>query len=373
VWFDLLGQLDENPVPLKVSNPLTGEEIDFLLDDGAMSTALWRFSYSESNIPAIPALIYAASQGDYAPAESALSNFLAVITGVSIGDFYSVQCRERYAISSIENFDATLDEYPETRAYWEENFIWPRSLLFSPEFCQSWGGGTVAESEYEPVVSGIPAILTVGGQDPTVDVEEATSVAESLENRFGPYVFEGIGHVVYATAECPTSMINAFIIDPTTEPDSSCLADMSLTFKIPGEAGEVALEPFTNEDMGYSTLIPTGWEEIVPGAYSRGNPALDPTILAQLSAPNETAEEFFGQILANLGVPSLPETPVRVMDSDALSWSLYLVTGDPTTMVALAESETTTYMVAMKAAADEFDGLADALLVPAIMALTPTE
>jgi hypothetical protein len=125
--------------------------------------------------------------------------------------------------------------------------------------------------------------------------------------------------------------------------------------------------------MGYSTLIPTGWEEIVPGAYSRGNPALDPTILAQLSAPNETAEEFFGQILANLGVPSLPETPVRVMDSDALSWSLYLVTGDPTTMVALAESETTTYMVAMKAAADEFDGLADALLVPAIMALTPTE
>ena len=92
-----------------------------------------------------------------------------------------------------------------------------------------------------------------------------------------------------------------------------------------------------------------------------------------MSAPNETAEEFFGQILANLGVPSLPETPVRVMDSDALSWSLYLVTGDPTTMVALAESETTTYMVAMKAAADEFDGLADALLVPAIMALTPTE
>lgn len=40
---------------------------------------------------------------------------------------------------------------------------------------------------------------------------------------------------------------------------------------------------------------------------------------------------------------------------------------------ALAESETTTYMVAMKAAGDEFDVLADALLVPAIMAFTPTE
>jgi pimeloyl-ACP methyl ester carboxylesterase len=373
VWFDVLSQLDENPVPLTVTNPFTGEEIDILLDDGAMSMALWRFSYSHSNIPAMPALIYAASQGDYAPAEGALSNFLTVITVVSIGDFYNIQCRERDAISSIENFDALLDEYPEIRAYWEENFLWPRSLLFSPEFCQSWGGGGVAESEYEPVVSSIPTILTVGSQDPTSDVQEATSIAESLENSYGPYVYDGMGHVVYAAAECPTSMINAFIIDPTTEPDASCLADMSLEFMIPGEAGEIALEPFTNEEMGYTTLIPTGWEEIVPGAYSRGNPAIDPTILAQLSAPNETADEFLGQILANLGVPSLPETPVRLLDSDTLSWSIYLVSGDPTSAVALAESETTTYMVALKAAGDEFDALADALLVPAIMAFTPAE
>jgi hypothetical protein len=61
------------------------------------------------------------------------------------------------------------------------------------------------------------------------------------------------------------------------------------------------------------------------------------------------------------------------MDSDALSWTLYLVSGDPTTAVALAESETTTYIVVMKAAGDEFDALADALLVPAIMAFTPIE
>ena len=374
VWIDVLSQLDENPVPLSVTNPFTGETFDILLDDGALSTALWRFSYSTSNVPAMPALIYAVSQGDYAPAVDAFSRFHIALSFLSLGDFYNVGCRERYPISSIENFDAILDEYPETRTYWEENFLWSRSLLFSPELCQSWGGGGVADSEYEPVVSSIPTILTVGSHDPTADVEETTLIAETLENSFGPYVYDGMGHVVYGdAAECPTSMINAFIIDPTTEPDASCLADMSLTFRIPGEAGEIALEPFTNEEMGYTTLIPTGWEEIIPGAYSRGNPAIDPTLLAQLSSPNETADEFLGQILANLGVPSLPETPVRVMDSDALSWSLYLVSGDPTTAVALAESETTTYMVAMKAAGDEFDALADSLLVPAIMAFTPTE
>ena len=104
-----------------------------------------------------------------------------------------------------------------------------------------------------------------------------------------------MGHVVYGRDECPTSMVNAFIIDPTNEPDASCLEDVSLKFMIPGEASEIALEPFANEDMGYTTLIPTGWEEIIPGAYSRGNPAIDPTLLAQLSSPNETAEAFLGE------------------------------------------------------------------------------
>jgi hypothetical protein len=198
------------------------------------------------------------------------------------------------------------------------------------------------------------------------------AIAEPLENSFGPYVYPFLSHVVFGSAACPTAMVNAFIIDPTTEPDASCIDEMGVDFDIPGEGGEIALEPFTNEDMGYSTVIPTGWNELDAGIYARGNPTLDPTILAQLSTPNETADDFLGEILANLGVAALPETPVRAMDSDALSWSLYLVSGDPTTAVALAESETTTYIVALKATAEEFDALADELLVPAIMALTPT-
>jgi hypothetical protein len=199
------------------------------------------------------------------------------------------------------------------------------------------------------------------------------AIAAGLENHFGPYHYPFLSHVVFGSHECPTSMVNAFIIDPAAEPDASCVDEMGVAFAFPGEGGEIALEPYTNEEMGYSSVIPSGWNELDPGIVARGNPAIDPTILAQLSSPNETAEEFLSQILANLGVAALPETPARVMDSDALSWSLYLISGDPTTAVALAESETTTYIVAMKSAGDEFDALADELLVPAIMAFTPAE
>jgi hypothetical protein len=168
-------------------------------------------------------------------------------------------------------------------------------------------------------------------------------------------------------------MVNAFIIDPTTAPDAICIDEMSVEFDIPGEAGDIALEPFTSEEMGYTGVIPSGWNELDAGVFARGNPTIDPTFLAQLSSPNETADDFLDQILANLGVAALPETPVRVMDSDALSWSLYLVSGDPTTAVALAETDTTTYIVVLRAAADEFDALADELIVPAIRTFAPTE
>ena len=45
VWFDVLDQLDQNPVPVSITNPLTGETSDVLLDDGALSTAVWQFIY----------------------------------------------------------------------------------------------------------------------------------------------------------------------------------------------------------------------------------------------------------------------------------------------------------------------------------------
>jgi pimeloyl-ACP methyl ester carboxylesterase len=373
VWLDTLSQFDENPVGLKGLNPLTGEEIDFLVDDGILATVMWRLSYSDSALPVIPAFVYAVHEGDYALLENALGRIPAFVSAWDVGDWLNVTCRESLPISSAENWAAAVDKYPAIRTFYEDNLILPGQTLLNESLCQDWGGGVASDSEYEPVASSIPALLVLGDTDPASTVQESMAIAEPLENGFGPYVYPFMSHVVFGSAACPTAMVNAFIIEPTTEPDASCIDQMTVDFDIPGEGGEIALEPFTNEDMGYSTVIPSGWSELAVGVYARGNPTLDPTILAQLSTPNDMADEFLSEILANLGVAALPDTPVRAMDSDALSWSLYLVFGDPTTAVALAETDTTTYIVVLKAAGEEFDALADELLVPAVMAFTPAE
>jgi pimeloyl-ACP methyl ester carboxylesterase len=373
VWLDTLSQFDENPVSLKSRNPLTGEEFDFLVDDGLLATVMWRLSYSHSALPVIPAFIYAVSQGDYALLEGSLGGIPLIMSVWDMGDFFNVTCREQVPISSAENWAAIVDKYPEIRTFYEDSLILPGQTLLNESLCENWGGGETPDREYEPVVSSIPTLLVNGDTDPASTVRESMAIAEPLENSFGPYIYPFLSHVVNGAAACPTAMVNAFIIDPTTAPDAICIDEMSVEFDIPGEAGDIALEPFTSEEMGYTGVIPSGWNELDAGVFARGNPTIDPTFLAQLSSPNETADDFLDQILANLGVAALPETPVRVMDSDALSWSLYLVSGDPTTAVALAETDTTTYIVVLRAAADEFDALADELIVPAIRTFAPTE
>ena len=133
----------------------------------------------------------------------------------------------------------------------------------------------------------------------------------------------------------------------------------------------IILQPYTNEESGFSTVIPTGWNELLPGVYARSNPATDPTIFGQLAFPAAARDMAVAEILSNLGAGELPADPVRSMDSETLSWSMYLIAGDNVVMVVLADDETMTYMIVMQATGDEFDTLAEELLVPAIMAFTP--
>ena len=142
----------------------------------------------------------------------------------------------------------------------------------------------------------------------------------------------------------------------------------------PGEgAGDLVLEPLSDPRLGFSTVVPADWDELIPGFYARGNPEEDPTILAEVAAPSDEADVTVGEILASLGADSLPDTPDRTIDSDLLTWTLYLIPGDPMGAVALAETEATTYVVAMQVDAAEFGALADELLIPVLMALAPIE
>jgi hypothetical protein len=134
------------------------------------------------------------------------------------------------------------------------------------------------------------------------------------------------------------------------------------------------LVPFANDDLGISGLAPSGWNELEPGVYARGNPEQDPTLIVQLSGSGESAESLALSVLGNFGVSELPAEPIDSYESAALAWTLYQMKSEMAPMaLALAETDVAAYLVLMAAPGEEMDALAETLFFPAVDALAPLE
>lgn len=367
VWLDVLERVDEEPVTITAEDMFTGEQYPVLVDRVNLGFWAWRITYSHTNYSSIPQIVYQLNEGNYDVLEPIFSNGVLVMRLQNWGIFYSINCNGPVSYSSQENFIASAENHPDVR-----DFFLNGTILASHVYtlCEGWDSGSAPESSAESFVTDIPSLVLGSTNDPATPQTAPYNIMAGLSNGFGPYIFPGMGHVVsIAGVECPTSVAVNFIIDPTTEPDASCIDEMPVRFNIPGEG--VALEPFTNEEAGFSTVIPAGWNELLPGVYTRTSPATDPTIFGQMAFPTSARDVAIAEILTQLGAGELPADPLRSMDTETLSWSMYLIPGDNTVVVVLADDETMTYMILMQAAADEFDTLAEQLLVPAITAFTP--
>jgi hypothetical protein len=212
-----------------------------------------------------------------------------------------------------------------------------------------------------------------GEYDPITPPAWGRHVAETLENS---YLFEypGVGHGASTVVGCPRDMMIAFLNDPTTPPDSACIAEMDLPqFVVPTEVMEaVEFEPFTNEQMGISGIAPVGWTEAVLGVFARGNSALDVTSLIQQAAP-VSAETLLDVLTRQLGLDEAPES-VGERVAGSLTWALYATEVQGVSVdFALAESDDLALIVLLQSAADEHDTLYETVFLPVVDALVPTE
>ena len=75
------------------------------------------------------------------------------------------------------------------------------------------------------LVGALPVLLLAGSLDPITPPHWAREAAETLPNS---YVFElpAVGHGVMDSHFCGSSLVLAFLADPTEEPDSSCIAEI---------------------------------------------------------------------------------------------------------------------------------------------------
>ena len=366
VFYELVDQLNDSPVTFSVTQPLSGETYDVLLNGDGLIGFLFQSLYATEVIPLLPNIIFDTRDGNYDTLALVMGSFLMNIEFVTMGMQYSVQCGEEVYFSSPGEFAAAAEAYPETRDLFDSSPNLGESIF---TICEIWGAKEADPIENEPVNSGIPTLVLAGEYDPITPPSWGELAAETLDNSF--YCeFPGVGHGASISGEeCPLSIALAFLDDPTTEPDGSCIAEMSGPDFFTPET-EITLVPFTNEIFGISGVVPESWVELSPGTYTRS--ALGLVVILQLAAPGG-GDGLLQLLTTNFGLDEVPES-IGSREANDLNWSLYEVEALGLLFdLAIAESDGTSYLILLQSTASERDFYYAEVYLPAVDALTPIE
>ncbi|MFQ5857465.1 MAG: alpha/beta hydrolase [Anaerolineae bacterium] len=369
VLFEVIDQLNAEPVPITVTNPLDGQSYHAVLTGDAVVGNLVTFLYLTQIIPVLPQAIYNVHNGDYELMTQLSSTRLTLLDLTSRGMMLSVLCTDDLIGRTPEDLLNVMAALPRQLVGSGDPEVIVEYGIFG--ICENWPVEQADPSVKAPLVSDIPTLALEGEFDPVTPPEYGQLVAGHLSNSYF-FEFPGVGHDVLSNG-CARITAGAFVNDPTKAPEAGCVAAMpGLVFDVPGEAPEVALQPFTDEERGFSGLVPAGWTELAPANLARGSSALDPTYFVLEAAPG-TSAELFGDLAGQLGLePGLE--PVATAEVGNFTWGFYTfeLQGNSTD-VALAEDAKKAYFVLLISAPDEHDALYDQLFLPAVEALASME
>ncbi|MBN1265585.1 MAG: alpha/beta hydrolase [Anaerolineales bacterium] len=225
VYTELVRELAAHPVELVITHPKTGQmKIEQL--DGAAFNGYVIDSLAIPETSGTPGLIYEAQAGNFNPVIASMESAWEHLEEnrelkASIGLQLAAICGEEAPFMTPEAFALMLEEYPP-----EFNLMAKSAgLLYS--VCQSWGISPAESIQNEPVYSDLPVLILAGQYDAARTPAEVKRAAEALSHST-VIEFPGAGHAVILSGSCPLSIINQFLDDPTTAPDTACTSDMPL-------------------------------------------------------------------------------------------------------------------------------------------------
>jgi len=368
VLFKVVGRLNTDPIPIIVTNPLNGQSYDALLNGDAVIGNLASMLSQTSLIPSLPQMVYDMFNENYAPIVRLSSIRLALLNATSRGMTYSVLCTEDLVGREPGDLLAVKEALPkQLRAT-----VDPEVILMYGSFgiCRNWPVQEADPRVKEPVVSDIPTLILGGEFDPVTPPEYGQLVAKHLSHSYF-FEFPGVGHFVIAD-ECARHLAGIFIDDPTRTPDSSCIAEMpGVVFDVPSGVPQVLLGPFSDEERGFSGLVPEDWLEVSPGVLTRSSSALDPTYFVIATEPR-TSDEMFAELARQLEVDPEMESEAH-FQIGSFTWDFYTFErpGGYVADLALTADAERAYFVYLVSLPDEKELLHEQLFLPAVEAMTP--
>jgi pimeloyl-ACP methyl ester carboxylesterase len=215
--YDLLRRLATEPAIVEVES--AGAPVTVRIDDDVAAEALRAAMYDHALLPLLPRYIAGLAAGEgFQEVGTLIAAGAHEPDRFSDGMRMSVQCQEEVAFLDEDHFDRVADRLPEELRPVAEDPEWP-------DECEVWDVGRADASINEPVESDIPVLLLVGEYDPVHPAATSKEAAEGFESGSLLEV-PGLGHGTVRVHGCPRALARAFLRDPASPVDGSCLEEM---------------------------------------------------------------------------------------------------------------------------------------------------
>jgi pimeloyl-ACP methyl ester carboxylesterase len=200
VLFEVIDQLNADPVPITVTSPLDGQSYDALLTGDAVLGILVSTLNQTHLISSLPQAIYDVYNGDYDLIKQSSSSRLALFNATSRGMMYSVLCTE-------DLIGRTPEDLLNVRAALPRQLAGTASSDIIVEYggfgiCGNWPVKEANPSVKEPLVRDIPTLILGGEFDPVTPPEYGQLVGEHLSHSYN-FELPGVGHRTGGSSAAP--------------------------------------------------------------------------------------------------------------------------------------------------------------------------
>jgi len=224
----LVNKFEAEPLTTTVSDPATGEDLEVVLDGGALVDWLRNQNYALPLLRAAPDRIDGLAAGRPEAIEAIARDRAGRappsgpdILSLGFGLAYGVTCREVYPFATPEDLAAAGREaFPDYPASLQGEGV--GSWAYANEDCRDvWKVPAAPEAMRQPLASSIPTLLISGSFDALTSLAGAKAAAASLSNATIISI-PGVGHFVSPASPCAQAVIVSFLADPNA-PDTSCV------------------------------------------------------------------------------------------------------------------------------------------------------
>ena len=224
-FTSLVQQLEAHPLTVTSRYAQGGPPVQVVLDGGALVN--WLVAGGRSVFASAPSAIQELVDGNpvqIAASRAALANPARESTqgyGLTNGVFCSEWIPFQPQSQIVSDGLAAFPTYPTTV------LSQTPQLPFATEDCAVWDVPKAPASIKDVTTSSIPTLVINGTFDGKTSPMWATYVAKTLRNST-TIIIPGIGHLVTAQSPCAQTVVREFLADPTTSPDTSCVAKVTI-------------------------------------------------------------------------------------------------------------------------------------------------